>query len=229
MDKNALQPAPDFSPSPDPLTPAEEWLSVTDAAARVGIPARTLHRWVKSGSLRGRSDGKKRLVPLAEALKLAGNRVTAPPTGPASAGTGPWRAPGAGTLAPVNDGELSARVFTLLSEGTRPEQIVMEQHLPPVQVLAIADQWARLRAAGKPGGPTLPEQVKANRDDINAVSRQLDTLVNEQLPATFGEHSNETNQLKREINAGFQAVMGRLQRVEQILASMPQYAHLFRR
>ncbi len=224
-----MQNAPDVSPSTDLLTATEEWLSVADAAARVAVPARTLHRWVKAGSLRSRSDGRKRLVPLAEVLKLAGNRVPVPATGVASAGAVPARATGGAAVASVNDGELSSRIFTMLGEGARPEQIVIDERLTPSVVLSIAEQWSRLRAAGKPGGPTLPEQVKANRDDLQALSRQFDTLVNEQLPVTLGEHSNETNQLKREVNEGVQAVMVRLQRLEQIFGSLPQFAHLFRR
>jgi len=203
--------------------PEDSWCSVAEAASSVGVPLRTVHRWVKSGSVRSRADGRKRLVPLAEVQHQAVSRsATATSATPASAGTVPARTPVAGAVAYASDGELAARVFGLLEDGKPPADIVREERLAPAAVLALADQWTRLRAVGKLGERPLPEQVRGVRAAVEALEAQTREHFEETLPHAFAEERNRLERLRQEAQRAASALSSRVASLEAAIAAQAQ-------
>lgn len=137
-----------------------------EAATHVDVPLRTLHRWVKSGAVRCRADGKRRQVLLSEVQNHASERGPGVNGAPSSAGTVPARVPVARSMALVSDGDLASRVFGLLDEGLGPAEIVRQEHLSPPVVLSLSDQWTRLRATGKASDVPVRDQLGGLRRKV---------------------------------------------------------------
>lgn len=47
------------------ITPAPEWLNVTDAAEKMGVNRSTIHNWAKAGKIEAKGSGKRRRVKIA--------------------------------------------------------------------------------------------------------------------------------------------------------------------
>lgn len=164
------------------VVPLEEWRPVPEAARLAGLPARSVYRWVKSGSLRAKADGKKLSVELHEVQRIAAAR---PQTGqivtlplPGSAGALPAGAPMAGGVAHVGphslDGPLAALLFEQFDSGVAPADVVRAKELSPAVVLAAHETWRRMRDAGGKPEPRPSEVAAAVRKEIQAVAVDLE-------------------------------------------------------
>lgn len=206
----------------------EKWLTVAEAATQVSVPLRTLHRWVKSGAVRCRADGKKRQVLLPEVQKHASERGPGATGAPTIAGTVPARAPLAQNMALLSDGDLAARVFGLLDDGHGPAEIVRQERLAPAIVLGLSEQWTRLRAAGKPGDVPVRDQVVGLRRKLDTMDELLNKLIDLDLGIAFGDVHQEATRLRAEFAGAVDGVAQRLGILEQRIASNERaWAQLF--
>jgi hypothetical protein len=160
---------------------------------------------------------------MSEVQHQAANRgVTATGATPAIAGTVPARTPLVGTVAFTSDGELAARVFGLLEDGKPPADIVREQQLPPNAVLALTEQWTRLRAAGRPGERPLPEQLRALRGDVEALRQQVGEHLEQLLPYAFSEERSRLEALRQEVQRAVSSLASRVANLEAAVAGHAQ-------
>lgn len=160
----------------------EQWTTVGEAARTSGLPSRTLYRWLRSGTLRSKAEGKTMLVDMAEVQRLGAQRGTAPLSRgavPASAG-GLSAQQAGGMQAGQLDGRLASRLFARFENGSTPEDVVREEQLSPNVVLQAHHDWAHLRnLPGGRGEPRLPDVLKTLLKEIGTLRSEVDQLREE--------------------------------------------------
>lgn len=136
-------------PSP-PDTPWPVWLTMEQAAARLGKPRSVIQHLQYRGYLHPVMRHRARLYALAEVEALArpGRRPS-----PWFASPPKVRATPAKTAARRTDGQEAAYVFRLLEQGLSLRAIVTRAHIPPHRVRELHREWARSLEHGSPPDP----------------------------------------------------------------------------
>jgi hypothetical protein len=189
-----------------PTTPAgEEWVTAAEASRMTGLPVRTVYRWVKSGSLLSREDGKSKSVPLREVQRLASQRGhvpsadTVPRAVPASAGAAHVIA-GVTVPSAQIDGETAARLFARFEAGSTPADVVREERLAPALVGTAYQQHRQLNdLAGAKGEPRLHDLVKGIAKGVTDLRAQQ-TAIDTQLAREFIGQANERAEQRAALN-----------------------------
>lgn len=181
---------------------SSEWLPVSQAATRFGIPTRTVYRWIRTNALPSRKQGKGLAVEVAAVQHMVEVRNRASSV-PALAGNLPANGKVAGHMAHA-DGEIAARVFALLDEGIAPGEIVRRERLPPQAVLDIHRQWQTLRDLGS----------EAKKLPVDARLRELSSAVEERFKNLV--------EFAVELEARHKSLCGRVEQLEQLVAVLPR-------
>ena len=193
----------------------EQWTTVREAAAATGLPPRTVYNWVKTGTLRAKTEGKTKLVDLHEVQRLAAERGPSVVPFPRPAPALPRGLPAGAPAGVQVDGELASRLFARFDEGVTPGEIVRDEQLPPALVGNVFHQHRQLQDLAGAKGERLPDIVKANAKAVSELRAQL-ARIDHDLGQEFSGQAKERAQQAQRLDE----LTGELRSQRQVIDNM---------
>jgi hypothetical protein len=160
----------------------DRYVPVAEAAARTGVPRRSIYRWRAEGDVSTREVGGQVLVLLGDVKGLAGARRKPAPVVAPVAVAPPVAAPvvwadGFRADDPRCDGRLASAMFKLFSAGRTPVQVVELLEQPPRAVLSMFQEWLALDAPTEPNFDQRLLAVEADHAELKAaVTTKVDLV-----------------------------------------------------